>query len=260
DLLGAHDAEAVGGELRDLDLPVAVDDVHGVVVVDEEAVVVHARAAAKVGAVVPGALDGRRREDPGDPEVGAADPVPQPVALAVPQRRGPRAAAVGPRATGGQVVAVAEVHARDRVADGLPVDEVEGPQDRRPRAVVEVGGREVEGAVRADGHVVVRVVLVEHRVLEGLVAAFLDGGGGGGDGSDEGEEARKERDEAKRTHRVTGTLRQQIPEMQLMSLMPLVMLVGYVLCSKVDLMPTSRYQAWYLSFVRVVELGCTPSP
>jgi hypothetical protein len=54
------------------------------------------------------------------------------------------------------------------MANGLPVHEVPGSENRCAWAVVEVGGREVKCAIGANGNVVIGVVTIDDGVGEGL--------------------------------------------------------------------------------------------
>ena len=115
--LGPHLGGAVGAQLRDADRAVAVRDVHGVVVVDQQAGVVV--AVVDPGLLGPRAVDRRRGVDVRAVELRAPVPVVGAVALAVAERGGPDALDVLAAAV--QVVAVVvEVEARHRVARRTP--------------------------------------------------------------------------------------------------------------------------------------------
>lgn len=65
------------------------------------------------------------------------------------------------------------------MTNGLPVHEVPGSENGCARAVVEVGGREVECAIRADRDIVIGVVTIDDWIGEGL-GYSVDGGAGEG--------------------------------------------------------------------------------
>ncbi len=158
--LGAH----VRGELRDADLVGAVRHVRGAVVVEEQPrVVVN---AADLGVPGPGArrVGGAVYVRP--LEADLAQPVEGLVAGAVAHRGRPDAPDVRPSAL--EVVRVAEVEDRHRVADELPVDQVVGAQDGRARRVVHGRAGVVVRVADADD-LEVGEVLPDHRVGELLL-------------------------------------------------------------------------------------------
>lgn len=82
-----------------------VDNVHGVVIVDQDPVVVKAVSIAKVPAVGPWAFRRRSSVNPCLVEIYAANPVPSLVAFAITQAGRPRTTSVAALAGVGKIIA-----------------------------------------------------------------------------------------------------------------------------------------------------------
>uniref|UniRef100_A0A0B7KB03 Uncharacterized protein n=1 Tax=Bionectria ochroleuca TaxID=29856 RepID=A0A0B7KB03_BIOOC len=117
-------------QLSNPDIVRTKHDVHGIVIIDQDAIIVHANSLPRhCAAIRPGTFGTCCSKNPSNPKVSAANPVPESIALSVTQRRCPGTAAIFvpfAGAIGRQVIVVTKCQARNGMTDHVPIYQIIG--------------------------------------------------------------------------------------------------------------------------------------